>query len=421
MISTAGGVVICSACGHDSPAGYHFCGMCGTPLPHRPLETPGAQSTMSLARGPLEIPRLEEERSAPVDDPGSQCSHAEDTANGAPGEPEPGPDGAVSQEVTPGPDEALKPFLLETPEQHIHPESGSLPSGAPAPEDTPELFAGTLEHAEQSSRAKETATAGDLPAMSSEVLAFADELAIPAAEPPSPVEAPHFQWMDEVLDEMEVEAAKSASAHDEPPSSALLDEVALPEFEPTPVAPSEGPPRYLLMSPAPPVPSPARIRLKEPRSGNWRIVVAYAAAAVFAAVVLLQWRSYRNQTDDGPIEIIERRIQAWMPDNEEDANSEQPGTATDSGASASTPSPQTEQPSQPPNQSPAEKTQSPKPGPVAASPPSVSNSPKPTVPSPAAQSALSAAEKPKPLPPAAQDKEPEVVINGLGPGRSRDG
>ena len=246
--------------------------------------------------------------------------------------------------------------------------AAAVACGAPAPEDTPELFAGTLEHAEQSSRAKETATAGELPVMSSEVLAFADELAIPAAEPPSPVEAPHFQWMDEVLDEMEVEAAKSASAHDEPRSSALLDDVALPEFEPTPVAPSEGPPRYLLMSPAPPVPSPARIRLKEPRSGNWRIVVAYAAAAVFAAVVLLQWRSYRNQTDDGPIEIIERRIQAWMPDNEEDANSEQPGTATDSGASASTPSPQTEQPPQPQNQSPAEKTQPPKPGPVAASP-----------------------------------------------------
>ena len=121
--------------------------------------------------------------------------------------------------------------------------------------------------------------------------------------------------MDEVLDEIEVEAAKAAKSHDEPPSPDLLDELSLPEFEPSPVAPSEGPPRYLEISAAPPVPSPARIRVKEPRSGNWRIVVAYAAAVVFAAVVLLQWRSYRNHTDDGPIDIIERKIQAWMPDN----------------------------------------------------------------------------------------------------------
>ena len=47
--------------------------------------------------------------------------------------------------------------------------------------------------------------------MPSEVLAFADALAIPAAEAPPPVEAPHFQWMDEVLDEIEVEAAKAAA------------------------------------------------------------------------------------------------------------------------------------------------------------------------------------------------------------------
>ncbi len=312
------------------------------------------------------------------------------------------------------PDEALKPFLVETPEQHIYPESGSLPSGTSVPEDPPELFAGTLEHAEQSSRAKQTATAGDLP-MPSEVLAFADALAIPVAEAPPPVEAPHFQWMDEVLDEIEVEAAKSARRQDEPQSPDFLDELALPEFEPSPVAPSEAPPPYLEISAAPPVPSPARIRVKEPRSGNWRIVVAYAAAVVFAAVVLLQFRSYRNETNDGPIDIVEKKIQAWMPDNQEDADSDQPGTPADSGASASTPSPQTEQPSQPQNQSSAEKTQSPKPGPVAANPPPAGNSPKVTIPPPASQSASSVAEKPKRRP-RSQDNEPEVVVKSSVPG-----
>ncbi|MGC2108801.1 MAG: zinc ribbon domain-containing protein, partial [Candidatus Korobacteraceae bacterium] len=46
--------MICSTCGYESPMGHRFCGMCGTPLPHRPLTAPGAQSTLSMTRVPLE-------------------------------------------------------------------------------------------------------------------------------------------------------------------------------------------------------------------------------------------------------------------------------------------------------------------------------------------------------------------------------
>ncbi len=46
--------MVCSACGYENQAGMHFCGMCGTPLPHRPLTTPGAQSTLSMTRVPVD-------------------------------------------------------------------------------------------------------------------------------------------------------------------------------------------------------------------------------------------------------------------------------------------------------------------------------------------------------------------------------
>lgn len=46
--------MVCSACGFDSPPNMRFCGMCGMPLPHRPLTTPGAQSTLTLTRVPVE-------------------------------------------------------------------------------------------------------------------------------------------------------------------------------------------------------------------------------------------------------------------------------------------------------------------------------------------------------------------------------
>lgn len=46
--------MICSTCGYENEAGHRFCGMCGTPLPHRPLTAPGAQSTLSMTRVPME-------------------------------------------------------------------------------------------------------------------------------------------------------------------------------------------------------------------------------------------------------------------------------------------------------------------------------------------------------------------------------
>ncbi len=46
--------MVCSACGYENQSGHRFCGMCGMPLPHPPLTTPGAQSTIGLTRVPLD-------------------------------------------------------------------------------------------------------------------------------------------------------------------------------------------------------------------------------------------------------------------------------------------------------------------------------------------------------------------------------
>ena len=47
--------MVCPSCGSENPSTNRFCGMCGTPLPHRPLTTPGAQSTLSFTRVPIEV------------------------------------------------------------------------------------------------------------------------------------------------------------------------------------------------------------------------------------------------------------------------------------------------------------------------------------------------------------------------------
>jgi hypothetical protein len=46
--------VVCSACGFDNPLEMRFCGMCGTPMPHRPITAPGAQSTLNFTRIPVD-------------------------------------------------------------------------------------------------------------------------------------------------------------------------------------------------------------------------------------------------------------------------------------------------------------------------------------------------------------------------------
>ena len=46
--------MFCSNCGFENPAMHRFCGMCGTPLPQRPITAPGAQSTLSYTRLPVE-------------------------------------------------------------------------------------------------------------------------------------------------------------------------------------------------------------------------------------------------------------------------------------------------------------------------------------------------------------------------------
>src|SRR5271166_3765606 len=53
--ANVGGSLVCSSCGYDNPRGHRYCGMCGTPFPHRPLTVPEAQSTLSFSSAPLEV------------------------------------------------------------------------------------------------------------------------------------------------------------------------------------------------------------------------------------------------------------------------------------------------------------------------------------------------------------------------------
>ncbi len=52
---SSGGALFCSSCGYDNPREHRYCGMCGTPFPHRLLTVPEAQSTLTFTSAPIEV------------------------------------------------------------------------------------------------------------------------------------------------------------------------------------------------------------------------------------------------------------------------------------------------------------------------------------------------------------------------------
>ncbi len=110
--------MLCSSCGHDNPRENRYCGMCGTPFPHRPLTVPDAQSTLTFNSAPLEI--------AP--------SHLS-VAGGEPAHPAPSSASAVVQNVEPPP----APVVSEPPvAEEVEPVfAAETVAPAPFPAETP--------------------------------------------------------------------------------------------------------------------------------------------------------------------------------------------------------------------------------------------------------------------------------------------
>ena len=46
--------MVCSSCGFENQLGMRYCGMCGMPMPHKPITAPGAHSTLNFTRVPVD-------------------------------------------------------------------------------------------------------------------------------------------------------------------------------------------------------------------------------------------------------------------------------------------------------------------------------------------------------------------------------
>jgi len=316
--------VLCSNCGHDNPAMNRFCGMCGTPLPQKPITTPGAQSTLSFSHQPLESPQ----RSSPGSPVATQLPAA-DASPRRKTRPS-----AASRAPSPGAGASRTAAAHLAPTsvaEHKEPASSgerSYFTQAEEAESLEQFIAGF--HYKPPSEEDELTMTGDKPILDSEVHAGAVATSNVSEEPteiveapePAPLETestPRQEESDIVPQQEEVPYIESRTM--EPPPFAMknartptpersgfldLSEPASPEM-PVEAAPSIGGPSFLGLSDTPALP-PEDVGKVAPRS-HWRAWVAAIVILTFAGLGALEWRAEKNQSSSGPIGVMKMQIE----------------------------------------------------------------------------------------------------------------
>ncbi len=336
--------MFCTNCGFENPALHLFCGMCGTPLPQRPITAPGAQSTVGLTRQPVEVSQtssstatnlsrtnvpaaIQTQESEPsgTAEPNyfSQAEQAESLQQFIAGFHYTPP--AEEDEVTmtggkPTLDSAAK-YEPEAPISLSEEPSEEASGAEPMPKTTEPL------------QAQVTATDNAPPAES-----IAEQPPLVATEPPP--------------------FATKGIKDQAPERSRFLDfsETAR-ETPPTTAAPTIGGPSFLGLSDTPATPAYVADDVTG-RESHWRAWTAAIVIVLFAGLGLLEWRAEKNQSSNGPIGIMKMQIERLKgkkgavitpPPSEAATDTVQPGTAPPAGSGpqiqvAPQPKPQTSAP-----------------------------------------------------------------------------
>ena len=313
--------MVCSSCGFENQKDLRFCGMCGTPLPYRPLIAPGAQSTLNFTRVPVETGSLARERGTAsvlsraavlpaeatpvngggVSSPRVAASAVEEPIEVtaaeivAPGELEPAL--AVEQESADGVEAAAQELVPDVPLdeyiQNFHYEP---------PADAAEVtMRGDAPVAEQRVAAS--------PMASAEEAESRDLVAADASD--ADMEAPY-----DTESRLGLEADAPSEVTAERPRFLDLGEAAA-ESEPavsgtsTIVGPS-----FLGLSDEPQLGGAQIFEGEEPaRKIPWRGWAAAGIVVVFAGLGLMEWRSQSHQTDNGPVEVMKTKVRSLTKDS----------------------------------------------------------------------------------------------------------
>lgn len=370
--------MVCSACGYENLVGNRFCGMCGLPLPHRPLTAAGAQSTLSLTRVPWDAASSAEptsadegrvagdsaaqdarpakvagavlqmpnpDRSSAVVDPpydpivwvesleppaASKASHAPETEEGEPASSDPPP----RELVPPIPfEEYVKSFHYVPPSE---PDEVTMRGEAHLPEaHAPAEVPPEVPPASQTPAAESQAPAP---------LTESSESHAAAQLPEPPVAA-----ADDVRDRLGLAADDEAGERRDRPRFLDINPPLTSHKPPKtrPPAPVIAGPSFLGLgeTPAADVSPADDLEAAPPAGGSWRLWLAAAVVLLFAGLGVMEWRSQAAGTNNGPIEVVKMKVRSLRHSNAADTSTP---AATPSGSadnSQSKPDIQVEQPS----------------------------------------------------------------------------
>jgi len=263
--------------------------MCGTPLPHRPLTTPGAQNTWNLTRLPLEnARRVVPPSNSSVEAPILQNSRTATDLQGR--EP-------AAQNV---PDETIQEVLptLAVPQNPAAPVSKGATDDHPqemVPEVSLNEYVSGFRYVPVS-QAEELTIRSEHPVLGREVSIPEDGLARTSAEavPVAPTE--------DVIERLGLEPMEDRSDR---PRFLDVNHASPPTERPATRASSIVGPSFLGLSDTLPIAPESEVEpVEEPRRAKWRVWLAVAVVLVLAALGILQWRSQVRHANNGPVEIV---------------------------------------------------------------------------------------------------------------------
>jgi hypothetical protein len=277
--------------------------MCGTPLPQRPMSTPGAQSTLGLTRVPMEA--SEANASAPRNSSNLVVPAAIEGASRD--------DLAAPQEGT-KPDEDAP---VEDVADWNAPTTGTNNyfSKAEHAESLDQFIAGF--HYTPPAEQDEVTMTGGKPVLDS--TAKYDQPvpgSVAEAEPPSPVEAslaPQTSAVEEAppAEAVAMEPPPFATKGTRPQASErsrFLDLSEPPAQGASASGTSIGGPSFLGLSDAPMSPAYV-VDDGAPRQSHWRAWTALIVIAIFAFLGIIEWRAEKAQSNNGPIGIMKMQIE----------------------------------------------------------------------------------------------------------------
>jgi zinc-ribbon domain/Sel1 repeat len=321
--------VVCSACGNENQAGNRFCGMCGTPLPHRPLTAPGAQGTHSFTRVPRESVKPVERGSGPTS--------AE----------------RASWPDMPSRTEALAemPGTAKNGVGTSQSEDSRLPMMDMVPEVPLEEYVKSFRYVPTADPAEITMR-GEAHVLSTEPPIEADASTTERAENRAALNPSSFSLGEDVRERLGLEDSPQGDEGSDRPRFLDFSEPLQPPAESASREAIISGPSFLGINEVPldNIEASSESEVGKAPRRSWRTWLAVGALAIFVALGLLEWRSQGNQTNEGPVEVVTVKLRELMgrhnlsapPANSVDANAakpamqdeEQPKSQTQEPASA---------------------------------------------------------------------------------------